>query len=495
MTGAKIAIIVPYRDRREQLDTFVPHMVEFFKNKDVDYKIFIIEQTDDKPFNYGKLCNIGFSLFKEGFDYFCFHDIDMLPVSDDCDYNYIHIGGYPVHMSTKVSAHNFKLPYLEYFGGVIMFSKEDFEKVNGYSNEYYGWGFADLDLLHRCRINDIELDEEIVFPRIDAYYEFEKIKLTDKRYAENVHYADFGAADLYLKIFPNPQLRDITRDSFTASLWFNSDMVDEEEYLIAWKGFNTGISLQPDGTVRVNVYDNNRQYCFAYKKYETGVWNHITFVVDYNKELIEMYLNSVKVQYTGDQQPYMVTPLFDYTSEHLFLGCSSLNTAQYHGKLANVLLFDYVLEQREIDNLYLEGYNNEKKNTDLEPVLNIKFEKTYRDFILDDSITMNHVKIYGPDFGNYSQYIKEDTIQKTSKLSVPSRIMGKYQSLIHDDDDKITEKFYSWDPDIVQNSQIYFNEVLTDKLDTKKIGLNYLNYKILSEEDLNENTKWIKVVL
>jgi hypothetical protein len=73
--------------------------------------------------------------------------------------------------------------------------------------------------------------------------------------------------------------------------------------------------------------------------------------------------------------------------------------------------------------------------------------------------------------------------------------MGKYQSLIHDGDDEITEKFYSWDPDIVQNSQIYFNEVLTGKLDTSKVGLNYLNYKILSEDEINEKTKWIKVVL
>ena len=495
MYGKKIAIIVPYRDRREQLDTFVPHMIEFFKNKDVEYEIIIVEQTDDKPFNYGKICNIGFSLLKDNFDYFCFHDIDMLPVSDDCDYNYIHIGGYPVHMATRVSAHKFKLPYLEYMGGVVMFSKEDFEKINGFSNEYWGWGFADLDLLHRCRINEIELDEEIVFPRIDSYYEFEKIKITDKKYIEQVNYADFSGNDLYLKIFPNAQLRDITRDSFTAALWFNSDMVEEEEYLIAWKGFNTGISLQNDGTIRVNVYDNDKQYCFAYKKYETGVWNHVVFVVDYNKELIEMYLNSVKISYTGDQQPYIVTPLYDYTNEHLFLGCSSLNTARYNGKMANVLLFDYVLEQREIDNLYLEGYNDEKKNTDLEPVLNIKFDKTYRDFILDDSLTLNHVKIYGPEFGNYSEYLKKDTIPKTSRLSVPSRILGKYQSLIHEGDDQITEKFYSWDPDIVQNSQIYFNEVLTNRLDTKEVGLNYLNYKILSEEKINEKAKWIKIVL
>jgi hypothetical protein len=159
------------------------------------------------------------------------------------------------------------------------------------------------------------------------------------------------------------------------------------------------------------------------------------------------------------------------------------------------LLFDYVLEQREIDNLYLEGYNDEKRNTDLEPVLNIKFDKTYRDFILDDSLTLNHVKIYGPEFGNYSEYLKKDSIVKTSRLSVPSRILGKYQSLIHEGDDQITEKFYSWDPDIVQNSQIYFNEVLTNRLDTKEVGLNYLNYKILSEEQINEKATWIKIVL
>lgn len=496
MTGAKIAIIVPYRDRREQLDTFVPHMVEFFKNKDVDYKIFIVEQSDDKPFNYGKLCNIGFSLFKEGFDYFCFHDIDMLPVSDDCDYNYIHIGGYPVHMATKVSAHTFKLPYLEYFGGVVMFSKEDFEKINGYSNEYYGWGFADLDLLHRCRINDIELDEEIVFPRIDSYYEFEKIKITDKKYSESIKYIDFKDNDLYLKIFPNNQIKDLTKDSFSVSLWFNKDEIaKEEEYLVSWPGFNTGISLQNDGTIRVNVYDNNREYCFAYKRYELGVWNHVAMVVDYNKEIVELYLNSVKVPYTGDQQPYIVTPLIDYSYQPIYIGCASLNSAPYKGKLSNLLMFDYVLEQKEIDNIYLEGYDNKKQNTDLEPVLNINFSKIYHDFILDSSITMNHVKMHSLDFTDYSKFIKNDVIQKTSKLSVPSRIMGKYQSLIHDDDDKITEKFYSWDPDIVQNSQIYFDEVLTGKVDTQKIGLNYLNYKILSEEDINENTKWIKVVL
>ena len=488
MRKNKLAIIVPYRNRENHLKTFSIHMKSYLK--DFLYEIIVINQSDDKPFNRGKLLNIGASYaIENGFDYLCFHDVDMLPKTADYSYP-----DYPTSLISELENKEGNI-FFNYFGGITLFKTEDFISINGYSNEYWGWGFADLDLLHRCRINEIELDEETIFPRIDSYYEFEKIKITDKKYIEQVNYADFSGNDLYLKIFPNAQLRDITRDSFTAALWFNSDMVEEEEYLIAWKGFNTGISLQKDGTIRVNVYDNDKQYCFAYKKYEPGVWNHVVFVVDYNKELIEMYLNSVKISYTGDQQPYIVTPLYDYTNEHLFLGCSSLNTARYNGKMANVLLFDYVLEQREIDNLYLEGYNDEKKNTDLEPVLNIKFDKTYRDFILDDSLTLNHVKIYGPEFGNYSEYLKKDTIPKTSRLSVPSRILGKYQSLIHEGDDQITEKFYSWDPDIVQNSQIYFNEVLTNRLDTKEVGLNYLNYKILSEEQINEKATWIKIVL
>ena len=64
---SKLAIIVPYRNRKKQLDRFIKHIDKFFKNpirsteKLVDYHIFVIEQSDDKPFNQGKLLNIGYS--------------------------------------------------------------------------------------------------------------------------------------------------------------------------------------------------------------------------------------------------------------------------------------------------------------------------------------------------------------------------------------------------------------------------------------------------
>ena len=53
---------------------------------DLDYQIFIIEQSDDKPFNRGKLLNVGYNWYDNGCDYFVFHDVDMLP--EDVDYSY-----------------------------------------------------------------------------------------------------------------------------------------------------------------------------------------------------------------------------------------------------------------------------------------------------------------------------------------------------------------------------------------------------------------------
>ena len=125
----KLAIIVPYRDRQDHLAVFVPPMHQFLKDKGIDYTIFIIEQSDDRPFNYGKLCNAAIKEIPEEYTYFAFHDIDMLPINDECDYTWPDT---PTHLATNVEAHDYKLPYPQYFGGVVLINREDFEDVNGY---------------------------------------------------------------------------------------------------------------------------------------------------------------------------------------------------------------------------------------------------------------------------------------------------------------------------------------------------------------------------
>ena len=146
----KLAVVVPYRDREEHLEKFIPHMEKTLSDEGISFKILIVEQADALPFNRAKLLNVG---FKESVDcdYFAFHDVDMLPL--DSDYSFPEG---PTHLASEVEQFNWGLPYDGYFGGVTLFDRKSFETINGYSNEYWGWGAEDDDVLHRCIIKGIE---------------------------------------------------------------------------------------------------------------------------------------------------------------------------------------------------------------------------------------------------------------------------------------------------------------------------------------------------
>lgn len=138
-----MAVVVPYREREEHLKEFLPFMENYLK--DIPHQIYIIEQDAGRPFNRGKLLNIGYALAKEKSTYVCFHDVDMLPIR--ADYSFPDT---PTHLAEAAEQFNFEMPYPTYFGGVTLFNVKDFELVNGYSNEYWGWGAEDDDLRTRC---------------------------------------------------------------------------------------------------------------------------------------------------------------------------------------------------------------------------------------------------------------------------------------------------------------------------------------------------------
>ena len=144
----KLSIVVPYRDREEHLNEFIPYMENSEFLKDLNYEIVIVEQ-DDKPFNRGKLLNIG-AVESPYADYYCFHDVDMLPISSDYTYT-----PNPTHLAAEAEQFGYKLPYNRYFGGVTIFDKHSFIKANGYSNDYWGWGAEDDDVMLRCVLNEI----------------------------------------------------------------------------------------------------------------------------------------------------------------------------------------------------------------------------------------------------------------------------------------------------------------------------------------------------
>jgi len=148
--------VVPYRDRAAHLRQFVPHMLAYFQRAERDryvaYSIHIVEQHGDARFNRGKLKNCGFALAAKHSDYVVFHDVDYLPLSADYSYS---------ANPARLIWHGLMWgeSYEKFFGGVVMFTPEIFGRINGYSNNYWGWGFEDTEMLLRLKIAGIDFDK------------------------------------------------------------------------------------------------------------------------------------------------------------------------------------------------------------------------------------------------------------------------------------------------------------------------------------------------
>ena len=135
----KCAVIVPFKNREAHLEQFAPALKKFIGG-DVSYELFVIEQDTNDPCNIGRLRNIGFAETRKKFDYFIFHDVDMLPLS--VDYGPV---TNPTLLASEAEQFKYTMPFEEYFGGVVSIPKQAYEACNGYSNLYWGWGAEDCD--------------------------------------------------------------------------------------------------------------------------------------------------------------------------------------------------------------------------------------------------------------------------------------------------------------------------------------------------------------
>ncbi|CAI5437876.1 unnamed protein product [Caenorhabditis angaria] len=144
----RVAIIVPYRNRESHLKILLHNLHSVLKKQQLDYAIFIVEQVANQTFNRGKLMNVGFDVASHLYPWQCFifHDVDLLPEDDR---NLYTCPVTPRHMSVAVDKFNYKLPYSAIFGGISALTKEQFEQINGFSNDFWGWGGEDDDLATR----------------------------------------------------------------------------------------------------------------------------------------------------------------------------------------------------------------------------------------------------------------------------------------------------------------------------------------------------------
>ncbi|TNN68272.1 Beta-1,4-galactosyltransferase 6 [Liparis tanakae] len=105
-------------------------------------------KSGNQPFNRAMLFNVGFREAMKDLDWDCliFHDVDHIPENDR---NYYGCGQMPRHFAAKLDKYMYILPYSEFFGGVSGLTVEQFRKINGFPNAFWGWGGEDDDLWNR----------------------------------------------------------------------------------------------------------------------------------------------------------------------------------------------------------------------------------------------------------------------------------------------------------------------------------------------------------
>lgn len=229
----KLGVIVPYRDREKHLTLFKKCISEYLTNLGITFELIIVEQIDTKPFNRGKLLNIGFiEAERLGCTYVVFHDVDMLPVNVDYSYSDI-----PLHLATNI----INIP--TYFGGVTLFPMSVFKSINGFPNEYWGWGFEDDELLRRCIITDT-------------------IRFRNKKVSQPA--LKFTGDDSYVKIPNTINFKKNIKLSITFEVFntINTKLEYDEWTIFSIPGWDLTLTYNSFGRYKFELWDYKRK-CYS----------------------------------------------------------------------------------------------------------------------------------------------------------------------------------------------------------------------------------------
>lgn len=147
-------IIIPYRNRKEHLDLFIKDVIPLFEKYLKPFKLVIVEQNEGKLFNRGMLLNIGFNEYKDKSRFFFTHDVDIYP-NEKCI----------KELYTKQEENNIVGIYTSQcntLGGIIKFTSKNFQKLNGFPNNFWGWGVEDKALQNRVEYMKIQVNKNIL---------------------------------------------------------------------------------------------------------------------------------------------------------------------------------------------------------------------------------------------------------------------------------------------------------------------------------------------
>ena len=457
----KLGIIVPYRNRFEQLQEFKREIKKYLKRKKIPYEIYVIQQDDAKLFNRGVLLNIGYTYAKkDNCDYIVFHDVDMLPFRVDYSYS-----EKPMHLATRFKNVD-RFMFDEYFGGVTLFPIDIFEKINGYSNKYWGWGYEDTDLLYRCFKNNIELDT-----------------LKIKNQHSNKQKLKFNGVDAYVK---GKNIIDFKKPvSIFISFMSNELTCDFEKYtddynIFTIPGYDFSISFNSYSRYNICLFNKEHQAIYVNSPITKDYYTNIAITIDEPNQKIKVYQDGQlldTIENFGE--------LYDYSNqEYFYIGMgnplSDYSLKYFKGLFDKFLIFDGILNEEDINDLILNKYSG----TNLDKMLWYDTDAIENYKLLDISENDNHGEIYNCE-------IVEDKIEKYKEVKIPYRRDSIFSCLPHEENGFVNN---SWKDQSIRWNQIrFYNEVCKNDDLVYNEGLTTLEFaehEILTDE---ENVKHITV--
>ena len=458
----KLGICIPYRNRKEHLDKLIPHLTKHLDKQGIEHKFYIGHQVDDELFNRGAMKNIAAKYaFEDGCDYVAWHDVDMLP-HEESDYSYPE--DTPIHIATKLSKYQYGLGYDQYFGGVVLFNREQVEKTNGYSNEYWDWGQEDDDLFWRC------------------YFEGYTTETVHNKYV-NKEVAHFNGIDSFLTIPTNREISSCLHNDHTISILFSAEQQPEKvpiwlvgddnrkfiEYPLIRKdgSWTWGLSFNNSRAITMMVFDKNNTPYYNYAKRFENEWTWVTLSYSREKKQIYYYLNNELVYHMNgikENTPLgMVETLKSHDSIRPFLVgfCSHSNT-YYKGKIADVKIY----------NTFFDNIEDVHKN------------------VADIVLKWPNFSYYG----NNNVYLTTENISVVENI-LPFRRDSKFDCLPHIDEGFVNGNWVKGET-TARNEKRFVTEMQQGKIEYKSDGLKQI-MGIIEIENIDDiiyhNTKFINV--
>jgi len=465
----KIGIVVPYRNRRTHLNHFITAITNHFKKSKINFEIIIVEQSDENPFNRGALLNIGVRKAKElKCTYVALHDVDMLPTKD-VDYSIV---DRPTHLATNFLSNHYKeqkrIIFDEYFGGVTLFTINDYYHINGYSNKYWGWGYEDDDLLWRCKEN---------FP------ESNKKNLPTKAYSSAA--LKFNGHTSQVTI-PKPY----KLKNYTIFLSFKPDEIecnegfDADEYnVFCIPGFDTSFSYNSYKRYKFETWTTEKE-CLSLKSNITPPkQTTLCAVINQVDNIIKFYQDGELV----DETEFEGRLINHASQKEMYLGDSPslVNNKRrpFKGTIDYFAMFNHSLEESQVKEIcknksmgLTESFGDYIAPHTLSVCFDMKTSTYSSVFDLSGKKRNAEVK-------DCSRVPIEQSVEEI-EIPIPWRRESTFELLYHKENGFYENK-WTW-TDTRKNQIHFYNKVLTGKSDYKRDGIDNVRYDLLSDTEMTD---------